>query len=520
MSLPGWPQLPAGAQAAGVDGAVGAQADPVDPRLESLGEAEDRALVLAVDLLQVGALEPAIGDVTEHHLPGERAALHEQRGAGGVGDLVVRQPQHGRGHQVVVERAVRFGVVVEEPVLLDVHQFRGGQPAALVVRDEQLVPRTPADPVGGAQTAGDVLDLAGGLVDLDGGAPVPRRLRVGGGAAVVDGDGQVEVEVAAPVEQPERELVEVAAERPGRHGPEVVGDLVAVGVVQLHQPGLLRDVEFAVHVLDAHGLLQPFGDLLDGHLRGRGLAGDVAEQVDLAELVLRTAPRGDRQPAVGQPVHRGHLRLETGRAQVGEREVRVYGLQRQPVAGGVGAALALLAPRAGDPHHVRVRAQHRGRHEGEAGGARGLPLQLELLAVQVLEVVDAQRVVAGGQGDRAVDGDRPVPPVVGDHDGVVDAQPGAVVAGQPELVRARRGDVDVADGLGDEHVGQAEVGVGGPVDRGHQLVHVGGLTGLERAELGQFDLDVVGAQGDARLLRRHRRLGLSGYDQVGERGDQ
>ncbi|MNW64083.1 hypothetical protein D3C74_423300 [compost metagenome] len=57
--------------------------------------AEDRTLELAVDLLEERALESAVGDVTEEHLPGELAVLDEDRVARGVGDLVLREPQRG-----------------------------------------------------------------------------------------------------------------------------------------------------------------------------------------------------------------------------------------------------------------------------------------------------------------------------------------------------------------------------------------------------------------------------------------
>lgn len=118
--------VPVGAEAAGVDGTVRSGADAGDAGLQALGVPEHGALVLAVHLLQVGALESAVGDVAEEHLPGERPLLQQHRCAGGVGDLVLRQPEHRLADRPVVERAVRVGVVVEEAVLLDVDQKLAG----------------------------------------------------------------------------------------------------------------------------------------------------------------------------------------------------------------------------------------------------------------------------------------------------------------------------------------------------------------------------------------------------------
>src|SRR5690606_41154627 len=70
--------------AAGVQRAVGTVDDAVHADLEARGVAEDRTLELAVDLLEERALDAAVGDVAEEHLPRELAVLHEDRVARGV----------------------------------------------------------------------------------------------------------------------------------------------------------------------------------------------------------------------------------------------------------------------------------------------------------------------------------------------------------------------------------------------------------------------------------------------------
>jgi hypothetical protein len=90
--LAGLSPVAAGAEAAGVDRPVGSDAELRHARFQSLGEPEQGALVLAVDLLQVGALDTAVGDVADQQLTGEDALLDQDRCAGGVGDLVLRHP--------------------------------------------------------------------------------------------------------------------------------------------------------------------------------------------------------------------------------------------------------------------------------------------------------------------------------------------------------------------------------------------------------------------------------------------
>ncbi len=258
----------------------------------------------------------------------------------------------------------------------------------------------------------------------------------------------------------------------------------------------------------------------------------MVQQVHLARRGLRAAPSGDRQALVGQPVHRGDLRLEARWTQVRQVVVGVDPGQRQPVARCVEGALALLAAGRRHPHHVRLRAEHGVGHQGEVGGAGRLPGQGDLLSAAAFEVVDAQRVVAGGQLDRPVLGFRAVQPVVVDDELVVDQQLRAIVAGEPEGVGAVLRHVDVGGDLADEIGLEAEVLGGGEVDVRFQLVDVRGLARLERAELAQRDLHVEDAQCDPGFLRgqfgggrlriRVRRAGgqTEGRGAADERGGQ
>jgi hypothetical protein len=152
-----------------------------------------------------------------------------------------------------------------------------------------------------------------------------------------------------------------------------------------------------------------------------------------------------------------------------------------------------------------------------------LPLQFQPLVEVAVEVVDAQRAGAGAELDGAVLRRGAVPAGVVDHGRAVEQQPGAVVAGEPEVVFAGCGDSEVTAYLGDEPVRHAEVGCGGPVDRGHELVDVGGLAGLERAVVVQDHLDVEHAHRHAGFLWRDggSRGGVDGDERDhGDRSEQ
>ena len=436
----------------------------------------------------------------------------------------MRQPQRRRRRPLVVEAAglaVRAGrVVVVELARLDVDELVRRQPAALVVGHEDLVLRPPADAVRRAQAAGDVLDLAGVPGDLQVHAAVVGALRHRRGAAEVDRDREVHVEVAVLVEQAERELVEVAVERPRRDLFLALVDAVRVGVDELAQLVLLGDVEVAVDDLDAHRLAQVLGDQRGRHVAGvvRGLDAaqlpHLARRGDAARVAVVVAPR-EHEQVVAPPFQAGHLRLEAGRPQVDEVVGGVDAVEREPVARRVDVALALLRARCGDADDARVGAQHRVRDDAEGAFAGLAPAQRELLAAAGLEVVDPQRVHPGGQLDRAVLVLRAVEPVMVDHERVVDQQLRAIVAREPERVRPRGRNGQVGDRVHDEVLRQAtERGVAGPVDRRLERIHVGRLPRLDRAQLAQRAGQLERALCDARLLRwrvlRAGRLGRQG----------
>ena len=473
--------------------------------------AEHGALVLAVDLFEEAALQAAVGDVAEEHLPRVRALLDHDRGARRVADLVLRDPQHRLGHRLVLEPAGRGEVVVEEAVLLDLDQLGRGQPAALVVHDEQTTAGAPAHAVGGAQAAGDVRDLAGVAVDLEARAGVGARLRVRGRAAVVDGDRAAHVHVVVVVEQAEGELVEVAAGGP-RGDPALLQVPVAVGVGgELAQLVLLGDVDRAVVDRHAHRGHEVGGDLRVGDVLGAVRADDAVDGEQLARGgdVGRAGgadrARGEHEHGVGvEPGQAGHHRLEAVGAQAGEVVAGVDRVQAQAVPGGVGGALAVLGARGHDADDPGLGAQRAARDDDEGVRPGGAPLQGELLPAAGLEEVDDQVVRALLQGDRRLDRGRGVQAVVVHQRGAVQRQPGAVVAGQPEHVLAggRRG--EGGGDLTEEVVLLSELLGRGEVHRRHELVDVGGGPLLDRAQRGQ-GAGAVGAQRHARLLGRGER---------------
>ena len=311
LELAGLLPVAAAAETADDDRAVVLEQDVRDAGLKALRHAEVGALVLALDLLQERPLDPAVGDIRDPHLAGERAARDQHRLARRVADLVVRDPHGGRGRALVVEAsglAVRGGrVVVVELARLDVDQLVGGQPAALVVGDEDLVLGTPADAVRRAQATGDVLDRARVLVDLQVHAAVGGALRHGRRAAEVDRDRQVHVEEPVLVEEAERELVEVAVERPRRDPRLALVDAVGVGVDQLDELVLLGDVDRAVDDLDAHRLLQALGELRAGHGGGigGGLDAGLSFQISPAAVTLLGSPSSSPHVSTSRssPIH-------------------------------------------------------------------------------------------------------------------------------------------------------------------------------------------------------------------------
>lgn len=497
------------ADAADVDRAVRPDHGAVDARLQAGGVPEGGALVRAVDLLEERPLQPAVGDVAEEHLPGERPLLEQHGVARRVRDLVLRQPQHGLGHRLGVEGPGRVVVVVEEPVLLDVQQLRGRQPRTLVVHDEQLALRSPAEAVGRPEPSRDVADLTGLAVDRDARPAVRRRLRVRGRAAVVDRDRERHVEVLLVVQQTEGELVERPAVRPLGHRA-VLEEPVTVDVGhELGQPVALGDVDRAVDDRDAHGVEQAGGDLRDRHLVGAGLPRHAAEDEHLARLRVGHRPgrahraRGDEDElAVRGPVEGRDHGLEALRQEVGEGVARVHRVEAQAIARGVGVPGAVLGPRGRHADDVALGAERGLGHEHEVVGAGRAPLEAQHLVEPRLEVLDPERVVTGRQLGDAVLRRGLVQAVVVDDELLVDQQARAVVADEAEGVLAVGRDVEVGEDVRAEVVRAAELLVGRPVDRRHELVDVGRGAGPHLAEGLRWRPQRVRPQGDALLLGR------------------
>ena len=339
-------------RAAGTPAAVGAadeeravllvHADRDKAGLEALQEVEDRALVEAVDDLEVDALDLRSGLLADEELvgPGTPLALgHVARDARGrVADLAVGQDhrrrdevgelealgQHaraalgfGRGREAEERGGLIAGRVALEGTGAQPLEGGGAVPHALVVGVEDVTLVVHADAARGADAGGgrDHLALGG-----DAHAPAaPRRVGVeGAGQAEHDPDVAVLIGIGA-----EGVLMVVAVDAPLRADRvEGVGLAVAVGV---GQAGVLRTlgeeerlilVEHAERLVQVGGELGPLdlgdvvlvgafadpdvaaagrdGDLLAGHQGDRGDLDDLAGRGrDLdAVVVLRLQREG------------------------------------------------------------------------------------------------------------------------------------------------------------------------------------------------------------------------------------
>src|SRR5690606_38958947 len=89
------------ADAAGIERAVGAPLEAIDTGFKTLGEAEDCALPLAVDVFEEDAPNAAAGEFTHEHLAGKEALRDELRLGWGVADFVLREiDRRGRAEPV------------------------------------------------------------------------------------------------------------------------------------------------------------------------------------------------------------------------------------------------------------------------------------------------------------------------------------------------------------------------------------------------------------------------------------
>ena len=264
--------------------------------------------------------------------------------------------------------------MVEEAVLLNVHQLRAGQPVALVVHHEEVLVRPPGNSVRSAQATGDVAHFTRLAIDLDGRPPVLGRLRLGRGTTLIDRHGQTQVEVVLVVDQAEGELVEVLAERPGGDLLALVVLAVPVRVSQLRQAVPFGDEDGVIDDRHAHRVEQFGRDQGGGDVLRAGGVLHTLEEVHLTGVrIVGPAPRADisrgddDHVALGGEVERRDHRLKALRAQIDQLVVGVHVEERESVSSGVTVAHTVLDPRRSHPHHSRLGAQHLLRYRHELG---------------------------------------------------------------------------------------------------------------------------------------------------------
>jgi len=135
--------------------------------------------------------------------------------------------------------------------------------------------------------------------------------------------------------------------------------------------------------------------------------------------------------------------------------------------------------------------------------ARRPPLEFEVLAAAAFKMPRTQHVLAGGQLDLAVFGDRAVQAVVVDDELVVDPETGAIVADEAEAVRAGPLDRQIAGDLGDDLVlERLEITAVGPqLERRDHPDDIRQLARRERRQKVHARVDLVDAQQQAGLAR-------------------
>ena len=139
---------------ADVERAIGAKEDPVGPSFETLGKPHRAALIDAVDLFEVHPVQPAVAHVAQRQLALKHMALGEQQQLRRrVTDLILGQLDRSGRHigltitdlglkrRCMSLRRIITQVVAIELALLDVVDFVGRGPSALVVDDEAVASR-------------------------------------------------------------------------------------------------------------------------------------------------------------------------------------------------------------------------------------------------------------------------------------------------------------------------------------------------------------------------------------------
>ena len=538
------------ADRARVEAPVGPVHEALHATLEAVADAVRATLQLARDDLKRHAVDAAEREFGQPQVALVAAVADHKRRRRRVGDLVLRQPHGGRRRRVLAvearhaalgidKRLLRAVVVAVEAARFCVDELARGQPRALVVAHERVARRGDLDAVRGAEAARDPLDILRRDVDAVERAAV-RRIRaveadgVADHAFALDGVPEVDrgrqraVDPAVLLLQAEGEVVVVVADPRARPLFVRLERAVAVEVAQAVDAGAVRDVDVAVDHDDAARIVVLAGQLLELHGLGRA-ADDIREDEQravglLAQFaVVHRLEVADDEPAIGQERHAADLRLEALRPQRLDREHRMRGLDRKPVARTrvLAAVLVDLGARGHDARHALLGAEGLGRHDREPPAARLLPVEEQRAAALVLEHVDAERVQPRRERDGALLRVRRVDAVVHDHGLAVDLEPAAVIGAELEDILARGLDREEAERLDREEIGRPA-----RTDERRLVVEVDAVleaVDVRRGVLGhardavERSPDVVDAQGVA-LLDLGRRSGqqTKGRDQDGE----
>ena len=286
-----------GLATADVELAVRPVGEAVHAGLELLQERPHRALILAVDLLQLHARDDGVLEIADHELALERpeAVVGDLREACDRARELVGEPHRRRVEARVFAvfllwRGPRTGVAVEL-ARSDVVQFARGHPRALILGDEHVaVGAEGADAVRLAEAGANRIEL----LAVGGDAQAPAHVfRIPTSAVPRVGED----EVARLVEDRAiDEGVVAAGVAPALvEALEQVRLAIAVRVREPVERLLGADVNFPVAHREAHRLGQPAREA--AILRGGGRTLRALDNPHLAR------PRADGEVAVGQEVH-------------------------------------------------------------------------------------------------------------------------------------------------------------------------------------------------------------------------
>ena len=225
-----------------------------------------------------------------------------------IGDVTGAEFERGAGELGPREAGGMAGEIAG----LEVRDFAGADPFALIVGVKEFAVRGKGDAVGGPQSVGERFHAAGLGVDLD--APAaPRGL---GLVAAAEADVQGNEEVAGLVHGwPEGELVVVAGDAPfvANRG-EFVRGAVAIEVGELRDFGPLRDVNgVVIDNVQAEGFVEPRGEAGELDVLGVGGAGVVNEPDFAATRASeQLAIRSEAEAADFEDAIRGRFERRSG----------------------------------------------------------------------------------------------------------------------------------------------------------------------------------------------------------------